>query len=83
MIDLFGSDSDDWEDDDFGADLAEAVEVHCPYCGAGIDLGVDQSGGGVQEYVEDCQVCCQPLMVRVTLDGDGVPAVLVNTLDES
>ena len=46
MIDLFGSDSDDWEDDDFGADLAEAVEVHCPYCGAGIDLGVDQSGGG-------------------------------------
>ena len=65
MIDLFGSDSDDWDDDDFGADLAEAVEVYCPYCGESIDLGVDQAGGGVQEYVEDCQVCCRPISVLV------------------
>lgn len=82
MIDLFGSDTDEWEDDEFGADLAEAVEVYCPYCGEGIDLGVDQAGGEVQEYVEDCHVCCQPLMVRVTVDRDGVPSVTVNTLDE-
>ena len=82
MIDLLGSDSDDWDADEFGADLAEAVEVSCPYCGEGIDIGVDQAGGGVQEYVEDCQVCCQPLIVRVTVDRDGVPSVMVNTLDE-
>lgn len=82
MIDLFGSDTDDWEDDGFGADLEEAVEVYCPYCGEGIDLGVDQAGGEIQEYVEDCRVCCQPLMVRVTVSRDGVPEVFVSTLDE-
>lgn len=81
MIDLLGSDTDEWEDDEFGADLADAVLVYCPYCGEGIDLGVDQAGGGVQEYVEDCHVCCQPLVVRVTVNRDGVPEVMVDTLD--
>ena len=52
MIDWFGSDSDEWDDDELGADLAEAVSVFCPYCGEGIDLGVDQGGGGMQEYVK-------------------------------
>jgi hypothetical protein len=72
----------DWDDDDFGADLADAVEVFCPYCGEGIDIGVDQAGGELQEYVEDCQVCCQPLNVRVIVDRDGSASVMVNTLDE-
>ena len=43
MIDWFGSDSDEWDDDELGADLAEAVSVFCPYCGEGIDLGVANS----------------------------------------
>ena len=72
----------DWDDDDFGADLADAVDVFCPYCGEGIDIGVDQAGGELQEYVEDCQVCCQPLSVRVTVGRDGSASVMVNTLDE-
>ena len=83
MSDFFGSDSDEVEDDDeFGADLAEAVYVSCPYCGEGVDLAVDPAGGGVQEYVEDCQVCCQPWSVRVSVSRDGVPSVVVNTLDD-
>ena len=36
----------------------------------------------MQEYVEDCEVCCQPLSVRVAFDGDGNPDVSVATLDE-
>ena len=52
------------------------------YCGEGIDIGVDQAGGELQEYVEDCQVCCQPLNVRVIVDRDGSASVMVNTLDE-
>ncbi len=82
MIDWFGSDSDKWDDDELGADLAEAVSVSWPHCGEGTDLGVDQGGGGMQEYVEDCHVCCQPLVVRVTVDRDGVATGTVNTLDE-
>ncbi|HCW79107.1 MAG TPA: CPXCG motif-containing cysteine-rich protein [Gemmatimonadetes bacterium] len=47
-----------------------------------MDIGVDQAGGEVQEYIEDCQVCCQPLSVRVTVGWDGTASVTVGTLDE-
>jgi hypothetical protein len=82
MIDRSSSDLTEWDDDDFGAYLADSVEVFCPYCGEGIDIGVDQAGGEVQEYIEDCQVCCQPLSVRVTVGWDGTASVTVGTLDE-
>ena len=82
MIDGLSSDLREWDDEDFGADLADSVEVSCPYCGQGIDLGVDQAGGEVQEYIEDCQICCQPLAVRVIVGWDGTASVTVGTLDE-
>lgn len=43
----------------------EPVHAHCPYCGEPVELLVDPSPG-VQRYVEDCQVCCRPMVVRVT-----------------
>jgi hypothetical protein len=45
--------------------------VTCPYCGEEIELAVDPGGGSVQEYVEDCDVCCQPLQLSVSWDADG------------
>ena len=39
------------------------AEVHCPYCGEIVEIGLDPGGGMVQEYVEDCQVCCRPWRV--------------------
>jgi hypothetical protein len=32
---------------------------------------LDLSAGGVQEYVEDCPVCCRPNVIRVSVDEDG------------
>ena len=58
------------------------VTVSCPYCGEGNLIVVDESAGGSQEYVEDCQVCCQPWQVRVTLDRDGEPEVDVRKTGE-
>jgi hypothetical protein len=29
---------------------------------------VDESAGTSQQYVEDCQVCCQPNVLTVTFD---------------
>ena len=29
---------------------------------------VDASGGRRQEYTEDCQICCRPNLLRVTVD---------------
>ena len=44
--------------------------INCPYCGEQIDVLVDCSAGS-QEYVEDCSVCCRPIVVRLTVeDGE-------------
>jgi hypothetical protein len=51
-----------------------AVDIHCPYCGETLELSVDTSAGD-QDYIEDCQVCCQPIHLIVTLDATGVPSV--------
>ena len=46
------------------------ISVECPYCGEPLELWVDETGGSSQKYVEDCQVCCQPMQVCVTVDGE-------------
>ncbi len=43
---------------------------HCPYCGEIICLLIDSSGGS-QTYIEDCQVCCRPIQVRIYATDDG------------
>ncbi|WP_425459959.1 CPXCG motif-containing cysteine-rich protein [Hydrocarboniclastica marina] len=45
--------------------MQDLVVAGCPYCGERLELLIDPSGGS-QEYTEDCQVCCQPMVVRVT-----------------
>lgn len=61
--------------------LQEEVEIDCPYCGERIVVLVDTSAGG-QEYIEDCQVCCRPINIRVTLDNNDLPEVSVSRDDE-
>ena len=34
--------------------------VECPYCGEHFETSVDTSAGSAR-YVEDCQICCQPI----------------------
>ena len=55
--------------------------VVCPYCGESVVIAVDPSEAPVAEYVEDCEVCCQPWSVRVVFDSDGSAAVTVNALE--
>jgi hypothetical protein len=50
--------------------LEPFVELNCPYCGELLTLAVDLSAGE-QSYVEDCQVCCQPMLVTVATDAEG------------
>ncbi len=67
---------------DLDADLDDVAAVSCPYCGEGSKLFVDPGGGALQEYVEDCEVCCQPWLVRVRFDDEGQASVSVATLDD-
>lgn len=44
--------------------------VQCPYCGEMFETEIDTSGGN-QEYIEDCYVCCKPIVFRIEVDVDG------------
>jgi hypothetical protein len=41
------------------------ARYQCAGCGEWNDTFVDQSAGGRQQYVEDCQVCCKPNLLDV------------------
>lgn len=67
-------------DDEFplGDGVAELeAEVTCPWCGEVCVIALDPGSGAEQEYVEDCQVCCQPWLVSVRYRADGSAAVRV------
>lgn len=57
--------------DGVGSDaLEQFADVPCPYCGEVIPVRLDLSAGS-QSYVEDCQVCCQPIQMVLTVAEDG------------
>jgi len=60
--------------------LAE-VDIQCPFCWETIGILIDCSVDS-QEYIEDCQVCCRPILFDVAVDDDGYPTVSVSS-DES
>lgn len=59
----------------------EECFLDCPYCGEPISVLVDCSLEQ-QSYVEDCQVCCQPMVIHAVVDEDGVPSVNAQREDE-
>ena len=42
----------------------------CAGCGEWNETTVDDSAGRAQSYVEDCQVCCKPNLLRVAFDSE-------------
>ena len=53
----------------------DCLESHCPCCGEPIELVVDLSESE-QEYIEDCQVCCRPILVNLSVGCESVSLVL-------
>ncbi len=43
----------------------------CDSCGEEIVIPIDFSAGRVQDYTEDCPVCCHPNLIHVERDADG------------
>lgn len=65
------------------ADLSEKeVEADCPYCGETIGVLVDCSVEE-QDYIEDCQVCCRPMRVRVRVGDGEKPELTLSQEDEA
>ena len=50
--------------------LLQENTISCPYCGEMITILVD---GSVEEqqYIEDCQVCCRPIDIRISVTANG------------
>lgn len=36
--------------------------IRCPFCAESMTVLLDLSAGN-QSYIEDCQVCCQPMQI--------------------
>jgi hypothetical protein len=55
--------------------------ISCPYCGESISVLVDDSLPE-QNYIEDCQVCCRPIVLDVSVDLDGDVVVSARSENE-
>jgi hypothetical protein len=51
----------------------------CPSCGEEIVVPIDASAGDEQEYVEDCPVCCSPVVLQVSVEPDGEIRIVART----
>ncbi len=48
----------------------ESTTASCPYCGEFIELLFEPLDTD-QHYYEDCQVCCQPILIKLTSRSEG------------
>jgi len=55
--------------------------ISCPSCGETISVLIDDSLPE-QQYIEDCQVCCRPIVFDITEDNDGDMLVSVRAENE-
>jgi hypothetical protein len=52
----------------------EAVEkfFKCPYCLQRISMILEPSEEGPQVYIEDCEVCCNPIELTYETNGEKI-----------
>jgi transcription elongation factor Elf1 len=67
-----------------GASITIVSEVEhaftCPYCGEEISMVLDLSVRR-QTYVEDCEVCCNPIEISYTVEDDTLADFSAKTLE--
>ena|SRR5687767_3792284 len=72
------ADAETFDDDELMDGEVDAdTTVSCPYCGETTQISLDYGSGSVQEYIEDCEVCCRPWRVRVRYDRSGAAEVTI------
>ncbi|MEX6503598.1 CPXCG motif-containing cysteine-rich protein [Pseudomonas zhanjiangensis] len=48
--------------------MLEVQAYQCPYCAERVEAVLDLSAGD-QQYIEDCPVCCRPIVFDLRTDG--------------
>lgn len=56
-------------------------DIFCPYCGESINVLIDPQEIG-QKYIEDCQVCCKPIVFDISEEPLGDIRVIVQSENE-
>jgi hypothetical protein len=51
--------------------MQDEASYYCDSCGEEIVVPIDFAAGTEQTYVEDCPVCCHPMVIHVEIDDDG------------
>jgi transcription elongation factor Elf1 len=53
---------------------------HCPYCGEEISMVLDLSVRR-QTYVEDCEVCCNPIEISYDVEENNLSSFAAKVLE--
>lgn len=65
----------------YSLESLKSVSIQCPYCGEMIELAIDGSVEE-QEYIEDCEVCCKPITIIVSMAYGDTPQVVARRESE-
>lgn len=49
----------------------ESTSITCPICFETFEIVVDLSAGSRQSFVYDCEICCHPIQVKLTISKKG------------
>jgi hypothetical protein len=52
-------------------------KIKCPFCFEAIWVEFHPEDGNDQETIMDCEVCCNPILYRVSFQGESKPAIQV------
>ena len=63
-------------------DLLQETNVACPYCGEINHVLIDTSIPE-QHYIEDCQVCCRPIVYRARCEPHALPQLEARREDDA
>jgi hypothetical protein len=54
--------------------MSEFLAITCPHCGEDFEISFDPSEGDA-EFITDCEVCCRPMTVSVTVRSGEIESV--------
>ncbi|MFC5194751.1 MULTISPECIES: CPXCG motif-containing cysteine-rich protein [Bizionia] len=59
----------------------EEHEFQCPYCWESISMLLDSSQSE-QQYIEDCEVCCNPIQISVQFEGQNLVSFRAENIEQ-
>ncbi|WP_435579957.1 CPXCG motif-containing cysteine-rich protein [Gilvibacter sp.] len=58
----------------------EEHHFQCPYCWETVSMLLDPSVS--QTYIEDCEVCCNPIEISVRFDDQQLTSFQANSIEQ-